>query len=314
MTISNLVSYFNNDGTPTTEGIKFFRGLDSRVQDLEADVAGDIAQAERVVLNTYGDRVSVREKAKNLNKFGLNETVGTTFETIAQFQGTTANETYVSTNIIDSISSSDQLNDVGLTITVEGHTIDGSGNLTFVTQNATLDGTDARTKVTLTTPLARATRAYVANSGTFNSPQATPTGTIYIYDDTGGITAGVPNTAAATKLLIAAGETQSQKCATSVSSTDYWFIAAFDAGIGEAGGAANRVLVRLEIRDVANGGAWRPLGRDLTLDIDQNGVQQEEQPFLIVPKNHDVRVRAKVDSNTSSVFAEVRGYLAKVIG
>lgn len=66
--------------------------------------------------------------------------------------------------------------------------------------------------------------------------------------------------------------------------------------------------------DIANGGPWRPLGRDLTLDIDQNGVQQDERPFLIVPKNHDVRVRAKVNANTASIFAEVRGYLAQVRG
>lgn len=180
-------------------------------------------------------------------------------------------------------------------------------------QNATLDGTDARTKVTLATPLARASRIYVANSGTFDSPQAVPTGTIYVYDDTDGVTGGVPNTPAATKVLIAPGETQSEKAATSISSTDYWFITAIDAGIGSAGGAANRVLVRLETRDVFNGGVWRPLGRLLTLDIDQNGVQQDEFPFLIVPKNHDVRVVAQTDSNTSAIFAEVRGMLAKVI-
>ena len=308
--------YTRGNGQLTIEGLKLLQDLFDRVGTLEGveavETLTDITQAEAVVLSTYGDTVSVSDKAKNLTKFGTNSTVGTSYETVAQFQGTTANETFVSTNIIDSISSSNQLADVGITFTVEGHTIDGSGNLTFVVQDATLDGTDARTKVTLTTPLARATRLYVKASGTFNSPQAVPTGTIYVYDDTAGITAGVPNTAAATKILILAGETQSKKCATSVSSTDYWFITQLDAGIGSAGGAANRVLVLLETRDVANGGVWRPVGRELTIDIDQNGVQQDESPFIIVPKNHDVRVRAKTDSNTSSVFAEIRGYLAGV--
>lgn len=80
----------------------------------------DITQAENVVKSTYGDTVSVEQKAKNLNKFGTNSSVGTSPETVAQFQGATANETYVSTNIIDSISSSDQTNDVGITFTIEG--------------------------------------------------------------------------------------------------------------------------------------------------------------------------------------------------
>ncbi len=292
-------------------GALFDFNLNRMLKELYAGM--DITQAENVVLSTYGDRVSVEQKAKNLNKFGTNTTVGTSFETVAQFQGTTANETYVSTNLIDSISSSDQTNDVGITFVVEGHTIDGSGNLTFVSQEVTLDGTDARTKVSLPTPMARANRAYVKASGTFNSPQAVPTGTIYIYDDTGGVTNGVPTDATGTKLLIEAGETQTQKCATSISSTDYWFIDAIDAGVGSAGGSANRVLIRLETRDVANGGVWRPLGRELTLDVDQGGVQQDTRPFLIVPKNHDMRVRALTNANTASVFAEVRGYLAKVV-
>ena len=271
--------------------------------------ANDISQAERVVFSTYGDRVSVFSKAKNLNKFGTNVTVGATFETVAQFQGATSNETFVSTNLIDSIVSS-SLSDTTQTIRIEGHTIDGSGNLTFVVQSATLTG---QTEVTLATPLARASRAFIADSGTFDVTPADLVGTVYIYDKTDGITAGVPNTEAATKILIAPGETQSQKCATAVSSTDYWFISSFDAGVGQAGGAANRIEFRIEIRDIANGGTWRPLGRDIVVDVDQSSPPPSEpKPFLIVPKNHDVRVRARTDTSTAAVYAELRGYLAVV--
>jgi hypothetical protein len=271
-------------------------------------LGADIDLAQRVVFTTYGDTVSVFKKGKNLNKFGTNSAVGTAFETVAQFQGTTADETFVSTNLIDSVVSS-STSDTTQTIRVEGHTIDVSGNLTFTVQDAILTG---QTEVTLATPLARCTRMSVKASGTFNTTPAALVGIVAAYDNTDGISAGVPSTAAATKCLIEAGETQSQKCATSVSSTDYWFITTVDAGVGVAGGNAARILIRVEFRDVANGGAWLPLGRDLTLDIDQNGVQQQESPFLIVPKNHDVRVRAKTDSNTAAVFAELRGFLAKV--
>lgn len=272
-----------------------------------------VRHAIQEIRNTYGD--DVYNKGKSLNKFGRNFTVGTSFETVAEFQSTTANETFVSTNIIDSISSSDQTNDTGLSFVIEGHTIDTSGNLTFVSQTATLDGTDARTKVALTTPLARANRMYVKNSGTFDSPQSTVTGEVYVYDDTDGITAGVPDTAAATKLILSAGETQSEKCATSVSSTDYWLITSFGAGIGNAGGSAARVDIRMERRDVANGGVWRPTGRDVVLVVGtQNPVEFLLSPYVIIPKNHDWRIVAKSNANTASIFAEARGILLKVRG
>ena len=271
-----------------------------------------ISRAENTVLKTYGDAVSVEAKGKTLNKFGRNAAVGTSFETVAEFQSTTANETFVSTNIIDSIASDDQTNDVGIVITIEGHTIDGSGNLTFVVQDATLDGTDARTEVTLTTPLARANRAYVKASGTFDSPQATPTGNIYVYDNTDGQTAGVPTTAAATKLMILAGENQSEKAGTSISSQDYWFIADFSCAVSDATGPTNFATVRMETRDVVNGGVWRPLGRDYILWPDINGIQRVFNPYLIVPKNHDWRVRAKCDAGSSSIDASANGILAAI--
>lgn len=271
-----------------------------------------IANASSVDSTILGSGVSVSEKAKDLLKFGRNSAVGTSFETVGVFQGTTANEAHVSTNLIDSISSDDQTNDVGISFVIEGHTIDASGNLTFVVQTATLDGTDARTKVALTTPLARATRLYVANSGTFNSPQAVPTGNIYVYDDTDGIAAGVPSTAAATKVMITAGETQSEKCATSISYKDFWFIEKISAAISTASGPTNIITARAEIRDVFNGGVWRPLGRDVTLRTNENGVTFDYSPLLIIPPNHDVRLRAKTDAGSSGVFGSIQGYLAVV--
>lgn len=269
----------------------------------------EIGIAENVIYTTYGDRVSVEAKAKNLDKFGGNVVVGETYETVAQLQGTVSNETYVSTNLIDSIVST-SASDTTQVITIEGHTIDLLGNLTFVTQDATLTG---QTEVTLTTPLARAHRAYVKDSGTFNSPYAALVGILYIYDNTGGITAGVPNTPAATKLLINAGATTSEKCATSLSSTDYWIVTLFGAGVGVVGGNAERVGFRIETRDVRNGGVWIPLSREIVIDTDQNDTSIQLKPHIIIPKNHDFRVRSRTNANTASVFSEVAGYLAKII-
>lgn len=292
-------------------GILFKRQLNNVLDWLEVEVMSDIAQAERVVLSTYGDTVSVESKGKNLNKFGTNSTVGSSWETIAQLQGTEANETFVSTNIIDAVSSSDA-GDTSLTISTEGFVIDGSGNLTFTTQDVTTDASDGRTPVALTTPLARITRAYVKASGTFDSPQTEPAGTVYFYDDTGGATNGVPNTASATKMVLEAGFSQSEKCATAISQSDYWFIKYLSVSIGDASPTATIVTCRIEVRDVANGGVWRPLGRDIILVAGDQGVTLVFSPHLIVAKNHDIRVRAETDTGTAEIHAELGGYLAAI--
>lgn len=271
-----------------------------------------VRHAERVVKSTYGDVVSARAKAKNLNKFGTSAIVGTGWTTVAQFQGSVANETFASTNLIDTVSSS-AAGDTSLTITVEGHTIDGSGNLTFTIQNVTTDASDGRTPVALSTPLARATRAYITNSGTFGAPQSEPAGVIHIYDNTDGHSNGIPSTPAATKMVIQAGFTQTEKCATTVSATDYYFVRYFTAVIAQASPQADLVDCRIETRDVFNGGVWRPLGRDFTVFKLVEGLFAQFDPLLIVPKNHDVRVRAKADANTATVHAEIGGYLASVI-
>tara|TARA_R110000851_G_scaffold12862_2_gene44271 strand:+ start:2237 stop:3106 length:870 start_codon:yes stop_codon:yes gene_type:complete len=269
----------------------------------------EIGLAENVIYNTYGDRVSVEAKGKNLEKFGSNFTVGNTYETVGQFQGTVANETYVTTNIIDSVVSGDAA-DTTQTVTIEGHTVDAVGNLTFVVQDAELNGL---TEVTLTTPLARTSRAFIKASGTYAAPVTQTIGTVYIYDNTDGITAGVPNTPEATKLLILPEDNQSEKASTSTSSTEYWIVSFFGASVGVSGGSAARVTFRLELRDVYNGGLWRPAYRDIVLDVGQNGDANVRRPYLIIPKNHDVRVKAKTNANTASVFAEAAGYLAKII-
>lgn len=266
-----------------------------------------LRQSLDAIESEFSDAVMIRPKI--LTRFGRNLIVGTAFETVAEFQGATANETFVTTNIIDSIVSS-SAGDITQAIVIDGHTIDGSGNLTFVTQDAILDG---QSEVALAISLARVDAAYVKASGIFGTDPAALIGIVSIYDNTDGITAGVPNTAAATKLTIPAGDTQGHKAATSMSSTDYWIITEFDAGVGNAGGAANRITVRMEIRDVPNGGAWLPMFGEIVLVVGQDATQEKFLPPLIVPKNHDWRIVAKSDSNTAEVFAAASGYLASSI-
>ena len=266
--------------------------------------------AEHVIFSTYGDAVSVDAKNKQLSKFGQNLAVGTTYETVAELQSTESNETFVTTNIIDSIVSSSS-SDTTQTIAIEGHTVDVSGNMTFVTQDAVLTG---QTEVTLTTPMARANRAFVKPTGTFGSTPAALVGNVSIYDNTGGVSAGgVPTVASATKLIISAGEAQTAKAATTISKNDYWLITYFSAGIGNAGGNAARVTVRMETRDIVNGGAWRPMSAEIVLVVGQNEQFITFPTPLIVPKNHDWRIVAKANSNTAEIFAQAGGVLALLI-
>jgi len=278
----------------------------SLVDPVGAPAGSVLERATNVILNDYGDTVAI--KPKFLTKFGRNLAVSTTTATIGEFQGATLNETFVSTNLIDSISSS-SASDTTQTIRIEGHTIDGSGNLTFTVQDAVLNG---QTKVTLATPLARAIRAFVKPTGTFGSTPAALVGTVYIYDDTGGVAAGVPTVPAATKLLITAGGVQTQKCATSISQFDYWIITDFSTVISNAAKSSGFTTVRMEIRDVANGGAWRPLGRNFVAFPQTSGVERRFDPPLIVPKNHDWRAVAYTDAATTAIDADASGYLALV--
>lgn len=287
-------------------GLLFRRQLNKVLDYLESSMG--VSSAENVVLKTYGDVVSVKEKGKDLNKFGLNDAVGSNWATVAQFQGSEINETYLTTNGINAVvssSASDTQN-----ITIEGHTIDGSGNLTFATQTLTLTG---QTPVALTTPLARATRAFIANSGVFGTTPAPAVGTISVYDDTDGATSGVPDTDSAVKLILDAGFSQSEKASTTISANDYWFITNFSASVADGTKSANYVFFRMAIRDVPNGGAWRPLGQDIVLRIGGDSPPPVIfDPYRIVPKNHDWVIAARADGGVASVYAEAQGYLAAI--
>ena len=89
--INNLVSYFNPDGTPTPEGLKFFSSLDAQLVALEANMAADIAQAERVVFNTYGDKVSVEENEKHAFVETLKDAIINAPNVASHFEGAEIN-------------------------------------------------------------------------------------------------------------------------------------------------------------------------------------------------------------------------------
>lgn len=270
--------------------------LTERVAALEANAL--ITYAESEILGTYGDTVSVSAKRKSLLKFGRNEDVGTSYETVWEYGG---DETYVTTNAIDTISSSDAADTA--VIYVEGHTVSGTGassQFTFVSQTATLNG---QNKVLLSTPLARVSRAYV-QSGTI-------AGDIYVYEDD-TLSGGVPTTASKVHINIdqtGAGHTQSFKAATTFSNGDYFICTGGYAALNKRTAAA--VDMVLEVRQP--GGVFRPAGGRISLKTDGTTTAQVTfNPYVIVPKNCDIRIRAIASTTGVEVDASFQGYLAAV--
>ncbi len=251
-----------------------------------------IEHAKRVIFADDAVRVSLEAKDKDLLKFGRNQDLETAIATIMTLPDGIDNETYLSANSITTIIS-DSASD-GEVVKVEGHTISGS-DLTFVVQSVTLNGTTA---VTLGTPLARCTRV-------FNDDSTDLTGTIYVTEnDT--FSSGVPNTDAGVHLMIRAGQNQSEKASTSISSVDYWVIESFYADMLTKASAFAEI--DLEIR--LSGKTFRQVA-DISCSDSHAGVFNFK-PYLIVPPNSDVRLRGFSDSASGrDVSGGIEGVLLK---
>lgn len=256
---------------------------------------GRLVQAEREIEQFFGEKVSVDAKAKSLIKFGKSAPLATgSLQTVWTVGG---NETYVSTNTIDSISSSSASDTEE--IYIEGHTVTGTGTnqqFTFVTQTVTLNG---QTRVALPIPLARVSMA-------FNNNGTPLVGRVVVYENT-ALVGGIPSDTTKIHIDIPIGLQESFKAATTFSNTDYFICT---GGFGSVSlkqdGAADFYLEVREagkvFRQVAaisatNAGPW-------TVNFD---------PAVIIPKNYDVRVRAETSANNLVVFTSFQGYLAKVI-
>ena len=255
-----------------------------------------LTHALKVIQDTYGDVASVGRKNKDLLKFGRNTNIGSGAEsTLMTLPGSEIHETYVNTNIINSIISTN----AGDTepVKIEGHTIDGNGDFTFVIQEVTLTG---QTVVPLTTALARVTRVY--NNGTSEIA-----GTISVTE-TDTYVAGVPDTDTKVHCQIRAGEQQTEKAATTISSQDYWIVTKVYADVLEK--TASFAEIEFQVRDP--GKIFR---HRLIMAASSNGGEavHEFKPYFIIPKNSDVRLTAIASGAGTDVSGGIEGVLAKVI-
>ena len=257
---------------------------------------GRLVQGEREIQATYGDYVSINKKAKSLIKFGKSADLSTNgLQTVWTVGG---NEVYVSDNTIAYVSSSNAL-DVQ-EVTIEGHTITGTGfdqEFTFVVQNVTLNG---QTPVALTTPLARTSRMYNNNGQEL-------VGRVVVYENT-TVVGGVPSDATKIHLDIPAGFQSSFKAATTFSKEDYYLVTGAYGAVSLKQSAA--VDFFLELRDA--GKTFRQVAL-FTASSAGGAFNIELDPCIIVPKNADIRITCETSSNNAVAFGVFKGYLAKVV-
>lgn len=253
---------------------------------------GWVNLARRDIFDRYGDVVTLEKGKKSLLKFGQNDAVGTTTETVWRTGG---NETYLTDNLINKISSSDDTDTQD--VVIEGHIIGVDGDFTYVSQTVTLVG---QTETSIDTPLARVSRIYNDNGVDF-------AGTIYVYEDD-TVSAGVPQTPAKIHIQAAGADNQSQKAAVTVAKDEYWLISEVYAfvNIKTAGKADFLFQVREKGKTFRTRipGSANSLGSAFSLNL---------RPFLIVPKNADFRIVATADQSQVSVVAWASGAVAKIV-
>lgn len=248
------------------------------------------------IKGTYGDDVSVDAKQKDLRKWGYNPLVGTSIAAIMTLPSGVTEETFISTNgITNAISSS--TSDTQNIVLHEGHTISGS-DLTFFADTTT-QALTGQTAMTLNTAGARATRARLS------SPAQ---GDIYFYEG-GGTSSGVPTDTTEVHMMIPAGEIQSQKCSTAISSVDYWIITGATVSLLEK--TSGWAQARIEIKPVS-GTEFYPITQWVGVSDGSGTVPLlgAEDPYLIVPPNHDVRMVALADGPGTKVAGGIQGPLA----
>lgn len=257
---------------------------------------GRLVQGEREIQATYGDYVSIDKKAKSLIKFGKSADLTTNgLQTVWTVGG---NEVYVSDNTIAYVSSSDATD--SQEVTIEGHTITGTGfdqEFTFVVQNVTLNG---QTPVALATPLARTSRMYNNNGQEL-------VGRVVVYENT-TVVGGVPSDATKIHLDIPAGFQSSFKAATTFSKEDYYLLTGAYGAVSLKQSAA--VDFFLELRDA--GKTFRQVAL-FTASSAGGAFNIELDPCIIVAKNADVRITCETSSNNAVAFGVFKGYLAKVV-
>ena len=100
---------------------------------------------------------------------------------------------------------------------------------------------------------------------------------------------------------------QSEKCATSLSSTDYWIVTGTYCNMLSKNDYNAEVV--FEIRE--SGGVFKPK-YDMSCSK-ASGDNRNKIPYVIIPPNSDIRLRSLSSNNGAIVAGGIIGVLAKII-
>lgn len=251
-----------------------------------------LVQAEREIYAQYGLVVSVDAKAKSLFRFGKVTNLTLLRTTVWSLGG---NENYLSSNTITHISSSSTADNQ--LIRIESHTVDASGDFTFVVQTVTLNG---QNKVALPTPVARVSMMTNANSHNL-------VGSVYVYEDT-AITAGVPTDLTKAHCQIPAGTNQSFKAATTFDKDTFGIVTQGFGGVGNK----QTANVEFELEFKPKGGVFIQ-GASVVAGSASGNFNINLDPAIVIPPNGDLRVTCISDNAGADAFVNFNLYMAKVI-
>lgn len=254
--------------------------------------------AELEIFKRYGDDVSIFHTRESLHKFGRNDTIGTSEVTVMNLQGSETEETYATGNTIDKIVTDDATNTQ--VVSIEGHTIDGDNNLTFVAQNVTLTGLTA---ATLPTPLARVQR--LENKGVAFAAASN----VFVYEDS-AITLGVPQDDSKVHLTVDAIDNQSIKGAVSTQSNEYLVISTIYADVNKKTGAT--VDFRWKQRMMTS--ALVPAFRTFMPRSGPEDISMPFTPYKIIRPNSDIIITAVASTSNVSVSGGFFGFYARPSG
>ena len=276
----NLITTFSSDNTSDTVNITIEGqtvGSDVSVSTLTQAAGVATCTTGAVHGHTTGDWVYI----SGANEAGYNGVVQVT-----------VSSTTIFTYTVDAATATP----------ATGTILSTNQNKTFITQTKALNG---QTQVTLDTAIATATRIVV-------KPQNRATnivGTLYVYEnDT--TTAGVPDTDSLVHLMNGTNGAinNSLKARTSISSTDYFIVTSVNAHFEEK--TAGYATVIFQQRQI--GGVWTEID-DITVGNNQPTGVINFEPYLIIPKNAEVRLIGSASGANKEVGGSFEGILAKVI-
>lgn len=268
-----------------------------------------VEHAIKEIEDIYGDRVGWnRSVVKSIDKWGQRTDIAGDLVTV--WNSPADNENYLDSNgtsadnTIDSLTCTDTNFD-GV-VNIEGHTKDDSGNLSFVTQNITVDGQNA---VSLTTDLCRCTRIRALDETALALADY-----VSVYDSSQTtISSGVPQTDAGVYATMRGGQYRNtEKAATAIDSDSYFAVEELAVSMGADKTATVEVFFQ---QRVLGQGFYSTIAPFFIGNTNPTPAAKEKKRSLIVPPNSDFRVLAIRTSGAQAVTvtARISGILLRKI-